>query len=103
MCTLLQALDGDLTRLYSDKALPLKVENVLLLQLLHLDQLLLESQLFAAQLLLLKRKHTVETCYTVTEIGGGGGEEELTEWQDGMGGTQETLICFYRLSNFVFR
>lgn len=53
---MLQALDGDLTRLYSDKALPLKVENVLLLQLLHLDQLLLERQLFAAQLLLLKRE-----------------------------------------------
>lgn len=56
VCTLLQALDGDLAGLYSDKALPLKVDDVLLLQLLHLDQLLLESQLFAAQLLLLKRK-----------------------------------------------
>lgn len=53
VCTLLQALDGDLARLYSDKPLPLKVEDVLLLQLLHLDKLLLESQLFAAQLLLL--------------------------------------------------
>lgn len=50
---MLQALYGDLARLYADKPLPLKVENVLLLQLLHLDQLLLESQLFAAQLLLL--------------------------------------------------
>lgn len=56
MFTLLQALDRDLAWLYPDKALPLKVENVLLLQLLHLDQLLLESQLFAPQLLLLKRE-----------------------------------------------
>lgn len=80
---MLQALDGDLTRLYSDKALPLKVENVLLLQLLHLDQLLLESQLFAAQLLLLKRKHTVETCYTVTEMGGGRRRVDRVAGRDG--------------------
>lgn len=101
MCTLLQALDGDLARLYSDKALPLKVENVLLLQLLHLDQLLLESQLFTAQLLLLKRKR--RNVLNSHRDGKKRRRRVERERQDGMGGTQETLICFYRLSNFMFR
>lgn len=45
--TLLQRLHGG-GGLQRDQALPLQVENVLLLELLHLDELLLEGQLLAA-------------------------------------------------------
>lgn len=51
---MLQALDGNLSVLQTHEALPLQIEDVLLLQLLHLHELLLEGQLFAAQLLLLR-------------------------------------------------
>lgn len=45
--TLLQGLHGG-SGLHGHQALSLKVEDVLLLELLHLDQLLLEGQLLAA-------------------------------------------------------
>lgn len=47
--TLLQRLHGG-GGLQRHQALPLQVENVLLLELLHLDELLLEGQLLAAEL-----------------------------------------------------
>lgn len=49
-CTLLQRLHGG-GGLQWDQALSLEVEDVLLLKLLHLDQLLLEGQLLTAYLL----------------------------------------------------
>lgn len=52
--TLLKRLHGS-SGLQWDQALSLEVEEVLLLKLLHLDQLLLEGQLLIAQLL---QKHT---------------------------------------------
>lgn len=49
--TLLQRLHGS-GGLHWNQALSLEIEDVLLLELLHLDQLLLEGQLLTAQLLL---------------------------------------------------
>lgn len=53
--TLLQRLHGG-GGLQRDQALPLQVEDVLLLELLHLDELLLEGQLLAAELLAERRR-----------------------------------------------
>lgn len=46
-CTLLQRLHGG-SGLHGDQALSLEIEDMLLLKLLHLDQLLLEGQLLTA-------------------------------------------------------
>lgn len=58
--TLLQRLHGG-GGLQRDQALPLQVENVLLLELLHLDELLLEGQLLAAELLAEGRRTETQT------------------------------------------
>lgn len=47
VCTLLQRLHGG-SGLQWDQALSLEVEDMLLLKLLHLDELLLEGQLLCA-------------------------------------------------------
>lgn len=56
VCTLRQRLDGKcrLARWDGDESLPLKAEQMLLLlELLHLEKLLLEDKLLGCQLLLL--------------------------------------------------
>lgn len=70
--TLLQRLHGG-GGLQRDQALPLQVENVLLLELLHLDELLLEGQLLAAELLAEGRRTETRTDRQ-TEEGKNGGQ-----------------------------
>lgn len=57
-----------LTRLDGEQALPLQVEQMLLLDLLDLQELLLEGQLLCRHLLLVARTHKrTNTCTTQME------------------------------------